>query len=86
MNRVLRFGVNISKMPFTPAHPVDQATGRGVDDIYGRGDAADFGKLSDTFNDTFATLLFDPRVTGLVFKADLRLKALLHLTAVLKRS
>ena len=73
-------------MPFIPAHPVDQATGRGVDDIYGRGDAADFGKLSDTFNDTFATLLFDPRVTGLVFKADLRLKALLHLTAVLKCS
>ena len=71
IQRPLKIGVSIFRVPQKPAHLIpDEALGN-LDEMYGRGDTADFKRLMQVFNSPAATILLRPSKEKLLFQDSL---------------
>ena len=71
IQRPLKIGVSIFRVPQKPAHLIpDEALGN-LDEMYGRGDTADFKRLMQVFNSPAATILLRPSKEHLLFQDSL---------------
>jgi hypothetical protein len=71
IQRPLKIGVSIFRVPQKPAHLIpDEALGN-LDEMYGRGDTADFKRLMQVFNSPAATILLRPSKDHLLFQDSL---------------
>ena len=70
IQRPRKVGVSIARVPQKPARLIPREVLGNLDEMYGRGDTADFERLTQVFNAPAAAILLRPREEKLLFQDE----------------